>query len=446
MPYRVRPFISRILLAQAMLGSALVVLSTSAAEAKIKSATSGQIQGYLAEHTTSPQNVASRKITLEAEEKLKFDPWWSMVISGRNWYETEYYSYLQYPQQLRDQDSQDLRFEDTYLQVKTDHFVIRAGYQQIVWGETFGSFYADIVNPKDLRQGIPPDSSSIRLATPALNARYINKRFSLQGIFLPQSYYNILPLTGSDYSPPLAQLTGFQNVTLNRELNSVWSPDHSEWGGRVSDTFGNVDLSAFGMSYYDRTPYYSVGKGTVPYSNLVLDEHHSRINSAGGSLAADFAGFVLRGEGVYTNNHFLPTLQGNSVIDELTDEFAYAASIDFPTLQRLNLTFQYSNSKLLSDFNYLLRAENVTYLTLRALLNVFDSGQLSLLMTYSENDSGIRTQLEYSQPLNSIFEFRAGIENYNGSSDSDFGRLPRASRAYLMLTGKLTDGKSNVTL
>jgi hypothetical protein len=38
------------------------------------------------------------------------------------------------------------------LQYKRNKFQLRFGNQQLVWGEAFGFFFADIINPKDTRE------------------------------------------------------------------------------------------------------------------------------------------------------------------------------------------------------------------------------------------------------------------------------------------------------
>ena len=49
----------------------------------------------------------------------------------------------------------DLR--DAYLDLSWGNCDFRLGNQQIVWGQAVGLFFADIVNPKDLREYILPD-------------------------------------------------------------------------------------------------------------------------------------------------------------------------------------------------------------------------------------------------------------------------------------------------
>ena len=46
---------------------------------------------------------------------------------------------------------------------------VRVGNQSVVWGEAFGAYYADIVNPKDLRQSALGDVATWRLPIPMVN-------------------------------------------------------------------------------------------------------------------------------------------------------------------------------------------------------------------------------------------------------------------------------------
>lgn len=406
------------------------------AQAAVKAYFSASFDGRLAQHTYAPNDGASRRFGLALEQKLTFNSNWNAVIGGQNWYET-IYTAEKYPLQLRNEDSQELRFNDTYLQFKSDHWRIQLGYQQIVWGETFGSFYADIVNPKDLREGVPGNLSKIRIATPAANFRYINKRFSAQAIFLPQPFSNVLPLPGSDYFPTdLAQRAGFQDMVVHRERSMDWTTRNGELGGRVSQTLGNFDLSLLYFNYLDRNPYYLIGPGSSYPQLIVLDEAHSRVDSTGGSLAADFAGYVFRGEAVFTRAKLVPLISTNTILTVPVEEMAYAVSLDFPTWKRVNFTIQYSDSRLSKPGDYLLRARQIQYLSFRARANILSASSLDVISTISTQDPSARNQIEYTHPLSNVTELRVGVENYVGSIPSEFGKLARSNRAYLSLVAQ----------
>ena len=440
MPRTSRPFFARkILFGLAVVAGIASSLPGGRAEAKVNWDFVGKIDGIFAEHTSDPVDPASERLFVLAREKVKFNRRWSAVGTVQGWYEGIYSTDLSYPPQVRQADFYEARMQETYLQYQTSNFIVRAGNQQEVWGETFGNFYADVVNPKDLRQGIPLDQSQIRMAIPALTVRYIRKRFSIEGLYLPEPVFNILPLPGSDYSVPLGKLTGYPTVVINRELYKQWFTNGGETGARISQTLGVVDLSAFYFDAYDRNPYYGVAVNTVPGVLLSLNEQHWRMSSMGMSMAADLGGFILRAEAVLNEGKVVPITAADGSLSRVqTTELAYAASLDFPTWGRLNTTVQYSSSHLGDNVTYLLRPQDENYVGLHLNLGLGESSNLETSLTYATTDQGLRAQAEFMTPFSSSTEIRGGIENYGGADSSEFGRLPRASRVYVLLRIRLS--------
>ena len=393
-----------------------------------------------AQHLSSSgpnQGPASEKVTFIIWDKLEFSSNWSAVISGQGWYEGVYSQSSTYPQTIKTYDTDEIRFQDTYLQYKSDHFIARVGNQQIVWGETFGNFHADIINPKDLRYGIPLDLARVRRSTPIANLVYIHKHFSLQGIYIPQPQFNLLPLVGSDFAPPLAAMTGYSQVTVTRNEGLPIAFNNAEMGFRVSQTLGDADISLFNLGYYDRSPYYVVSSSTIPGQSLVLDERHAAVDSTGLTLAMTLgeSGYVMRAEAVYTTGTMVPILDSTGALSALkTNDLNYVASVDCPTWKKTNISFQYSQDRIGDQANYLLRtSQNEDHVGLRVLLNMFEASTLETIFGYSFSDMGSRVQMEFMNPISTKMELRIGIDEYGGPSTSEAGRTPGASRAYVLL-------------
>ena len=393
-----------------------------------------------AQHISSAsprQGVATEKATFIAWDKLEFSPKWSAVISGQAWYEGVYGQSSNYPDTIKTYDTDEIRFQDTYVQYKTDHLIARMGNQQIVWGETFGNFHADIVNPKDLRYGVPLDLAKVRRSTPMADIVYIKKHFSLQGLFIPQPQFNILPLVGSDFSPPLAQLTDYPQVTINREEGLPIGFNNSEYGFRMSQTIGDADISIFNLSYYDRSPYYVVSTSTIPNQSLFLDEKHAPVNSTGLTLAMTIgdAGFVLRAEGIYTSGTMIPISDSSGGFTSLkTNDINYVASLEFPTWRKANISVQFAEDRVSDQAHYLLRTSQIQdHVGVHMTLNMFSASALETIYGVSFPDMGTRLQMEFMTPLSTKIELRVGIDSFGGPSASEAGRTPGASRAYMLL-------------
>lgn len=403
-----------------------------------KDTISGQVDATLAQRTLEPRHLSSEALTLFLQYKKPIDFRWRSVLSLQESFELAYIDQPDYNEELR-ADASDLRFQDTYVERRNGDWQFRAGWQQLVWGETFGSSPADVVNPKDLRRGLPLDQSRVRLATPMVTLKQIGTTFSWEALVIPAPSFNVLPLPGSDYSPPLAELTGFSRVTIERERGISTRPGSMEWGGRVTGTLGPVDLSVFHLNGYDRMPWYEPNEDTAFRTRLGLQERHQRVQYSGASLAADVEGYILRAEGVIISGRRVPSSRNGLVDASITQENAYAASLDFPTWQRLNVAVQVSGSVLGNDVNYFGRERETQYAGLRAQLSVGESSTWETIAAASLRDKGTRVQTEFASPFSDGGEWRAGLENQGGPPDSEFGRLWRASKVYIALRFKFSD-------
>jgi len=407
-----------------------------AAQASPRYRFSGTFDLEYAEHTTSPIDPASEHAQVDLVQKAEWNPHWTGILSGRGWVENICGNSGYCPAQVRKDDGYDIRFQDTYLQFKNDDWIVRVGNQQVVWGETFGTFIADVVNPKDLRYGYPMDLSRTELSTPMANVKYLAGSFSLQGLYIVQPQFNLLPQPGTDYGPS-PQVPGFSGVVINREKSLPIG--NGEFGARATESLGGADISIFGLSYYDRNPYYTLNAASVINKTLFVDENHARVGSGGAALAwaVGKTGYMIRAESLYTHNRVVSYLDNSFNITNLvTDEIAGAVSLEFPAWHRLNYAVQYSDSHLRDWANYLTRDEqDESYLTVRASLGLFESSTWDTIVTVGVADAGWRIQSEFQTPVNQFSEIHFGTEIYTGDSISDFGLLHRTSRVYVMLKG-----------
>jgi hypothetical protein len=390
----------------------------------------GDFDGRLAEHVHVPRDTASQRLELQFDGKAKWQDW-NAVAGVRGWDEGAYSEDpSRYPVPLIEADTTDLRFRDLYLQHDIGGLMFRFGNQQVIWGEAFGYFYSDIVNPKDLRDGAFGDLSEVRLQTPIANIKYVSENFSIQGILIPKPFFNIMPLPGSDFSIPYNSLP-FGSVTINRQESLPIG--NVEGGGRISYLADRLDLSVFYLNYYDRTPYYAVDPSTAFPGSLVLDEQHSRVQSAGITATDELGGFVLRFEGLTTLNRQIPVLLGSTLSTTLTHQYVYVAGLDLPTLEQFNVGFQWSQDVLWQQASYLTRNQSENLISVHLERPFFLKQTADLIYTYEVSDGGSRLEAVYTLPLSNSVETRWGVDLLNGGPSTDFGRVSGGSRAYVLI-------------
>ena len=194
-------------------------------------------------HTVGRPDAATHRHTMEYDQKADYTNQWSSVLGLRAEVEAAYASV---PDRYANTDvlkyeSQSFFPKDNYLQYKNGSLRVRAGYQQIVWGEAFGLYYADIVNPKDYRNAGLGDLSRNRLDSPLINLQWINSDSSWQLLYIPKPMLSLLPSSGSDFN--IFQLPATAPaVPFTIERNPDKSPSQGEYGIRYSQHLGGLSF------------------------------------------------------------------------------------------------------------------------------------------------------------------------------------------------------------
>jgi hypothetical protein len=404
---------------------------------RLKYGYEGVFDATLAGHLHDPKDLASQRLNFQFEQNASYGSNWKGALGFSAWDETSFATVpARYSGSVIQDDSRDLRLRNTYIQYHSDGFFLRVGNQQVVWGEAFGFFYSDIVNPKDMRYGLFGDFSQIRLQTPMVNAKLTFSELSLQAIFIPKPYFNILPSPGNDFAFPYQSAFGVSSFSIQRETTLPISADHMEAGARVSYLFDRLDLSAFYFNYMDRDPWYSVSAGSQYPSNLMLQEHHSRVQSFGLTATDEIEGFVFRAEALKISNRTLPVVVstpfGPGLSTSQLNDYIYVIGVDAPPVDKWNLGFQWSQDILSRNEPGLLRSQVVSLASFRVQAPAFKNQSAELLYTYSIRDRGQRGEFNYLIPLSGTIESAVGIDVLGGPQSSAFGSIYQATRAYIL--------------
>lgn len=93
----------------------------------------------------------------------------------------------------------DLR--EAYLDVFFDRVDLRLGHQQIVWGETDGTFVTDLLSPLDLTEFLAQPFDDLRLGLTAATATLYAGDWRATGVLVPRRPTSRLPAPGSPWYP-----------------------------------------------------------------------------------------------------------------------------------------------------------------------------------------------------------------------------------------------------
>ncbi len=386
-------------------------------------------------HLLGPADVATNRHTFEYQQKMEFNKEWSAVLGLRAEVEAAYASNTdRYSAgDVAKKDSQSFFPRDNYLQYKGNVLRARLGYQQVVWGETFGSYYADIVNPKDFREAGLGDLSRNRLSTAMVNLQWIFASISFQTLFIPKASFNLLPSAGSDFNPFKAAGMVPSSLVIQRDPASA--PTRSEYGARVTQQFsGGLDLSLFYLNYNDRMPVYRIVFGSSP-TDITASPDYKPLQTFGTTATYDLMGYLLRAEVLEHLNREMNTQTPLGISSDTSNELIAVVGIDFPGIDKWQLGLQYSESHL-QPAAWLGRDATQAAANIRVAKSFASNLSVEALLTAFTSDASTLAQLNLSFPVSSRSEFLLGVDKFDGAQGTALGRFRDASRAWAMF--KLT--------
>lgn len=381
-------------------------------------------------HTYGASIPATHRHSVQIEQKGEFNSQWSFVMGGRAEVEAVYASV---PERysagdVAKKDSQNFFLRDNYIQFQSGIFRVRAGYQQVVWGEAFGYYYADIVNPKDYREAALGDLSRNRIDVPILNLQWILSNSSVQLLYVPFPGYSLLPSLGSDFS---AGVFPIPPVSIELQREPAERLTRGEYGLRITKQISSLDLSAYAMTHYDRMPFYQI-QITPPFGPVTARPIFKMIETRGITGTIDLDGYLVRSEILQNVDREINTGSGLTVGSARSDEFVYVVGLDLPSLNKWQIGLQFSESRL-SSRDWLGRGSLQSIASVR-FAHTFGAG-LAFESTLTEftHDASSLIQVQLSVPISNQSEVLVGVDRFDGSDASELGRLKTASRIWVML-------------
>ena len=319
---------------------------------------------------------------------------------------------------------------ENYIKYKADNWVTQVGYQEVVWGEAFGFNYADIINPKDLKQTFFNEAPESRLPLLLINTKTFFSFGELVGSI--QLLYSPEPKFSK--ALPIDLLAGnlFPNQTLS--VNEEKNPnifDNNEFGGKIAASYRGFDLGLFTYKYLDRAPYYTLESATL--TNLSINEVHNRIRSSGISIAKTISDFVFRSDIVYSQNKKFNNISNFQLKSYTTNTIDSLISLDSPTYENFSGVLIFANSNLTNSAPYSFREQKEQYLIGKITRNLEKEKSIELSYVQDLKQGGKSLQSFLSWPVNSSTDLKIGGEFYFGNEASNLYRLKNVSNVFLSL-------------
>lgn len=227
----------------------------------------------------------------------------------------------------------DLR--EAYIDVFFSKVDLRLGRQQIVWGETDGTFITDLLSPLDLREFLAQPFDDIRLGVTAANATYYGTDFQLTGVVIPRRPTTLLPVPGSAWYPIPDRAFDLIPIELTDAAPQDSTLRGAETAVRLTYTgLDRTDLAVLWINGFNRLPAFRKGIAfdfDGPFVVAEVTPEYRRRQAFGltfETLALD--PFVLRGEGAfYTSYLFDQPIALPESLDEIGD--ILDQPVDLPT-------------------------------------------------------------------------------------------------------------------
>jgi hypothetical protein len=353
----------------------------------------------------------------------------SYRVSGRLFYDGVYDLTDHYPRPVEDDQKTEATLRDAYIDLSKGNWDLRAGKQQIVWGEAIGLFYADVVNAKDLREFVLPDFEFIRIPDWATDLEYTLGNFHAEAIWLPWPEMDKIARPGAEFAAPLPVIPGF-TVAFNPEEDPARSLENSEAGGRLSYRAGTWDLGVFYLRTWDKEPVYT---RTVQPGLITFQPTHPRLTVEGATFATELEDVVLKGEFVYNNQKQFAVTDIESPTGVVSKDYIdYLFGVDHIFPYKVDVSAQLSQ-RIIRDYESDIFLEKAfrTYAALsirRPFLNDRVEPSFVMIQDLSAGDYMMRPRLGYKWASN--WRVAVGLDLFGGSSDTPFGVYSGHDRIY----------------
>jgi hypothetical protein len=382
--------------------------------------------------------IASNRYRAEGELDKGVAPWTKAVLGARITHDLM--SNIQ-GDEFRDNYSRNGKPEfelwNAYLDFSRTNWRVRLGQQQVAWGEAFGFFYADIVNPKDLRERNLGKLADLRLPIPMASVQWSARSLNIQGIYVPFFRPDRMPTQPSDFFPESSSNFGLPpGIVLDTLQKHRIDDSQGDFGGRVSGTLGGVDMSVIYFNYIDRQAHYRPVSNFPIGNRFLLESHHNRVQSSGLTFSTELSGGVIvRSENVYTPKRKYNVMSMSGFSEDDYSQRVHVLGVDLPKWDKVQFSFQGSLDQLGGESDTLLRDKNVTIGSLMFRWDLPHDQEFFAIASVETKEMSSLIQSRYLYPISRHHEFETGVDLFSGKEDSFFGQVENASRIYIGLRG-----------
>lgn len=385
----------------------------------------------------SPKNFSMIKEMLRADVKFKFNDVIQMKLGGRAFYDAVYDLTDQYPPAVNDNMRKEVTVRDAYLDIFTPHTILRMGNQQIVWGESLSQFFADMVNPRDLRYFLIPTHEYIRIPIWAFDLRYFfSPNATWEVVITPDQSVDKLAPQGADFAfrlPPPPP--GFTQTLLPEDKPDT---DFTAWnvGTRITWLVSGWDVAWLFYTSPDFFP--ALFKAVVLDPNtgtpdIQLTPTHRRIYNYGFTFSKDIRSSVFRGEFVVTQGRFFNSTdvtQSNGVVKR--NNLRYVLGFDTTFGGKVDFNAEFQQSVIFGDQSMVADSGVESWVVLHFETGFLDEKlvpELTTIVGLNLGDTYIAPRINYFV-IPSV-RLTWGADIFTGSNEGLYGEFSDSSRVLM---------------
>lgn len=221
--------------------------------------------------------------------KLQWNSEWKQSEEKSSWqcceFEGAFRAFL-------DRDRNDLSIRSLSVSSSSDVVKLKVGIQEVGWGETFGVYIADLVNPRDFSDPFFNELDWIRVPVFLAQAKFFLGDWRFETLWIPSARNPVFPKEGSAFNPWQKTLPG---VPIQEPQSFKLSEGLRSEGGLRAGTLmaGGYDFTWLYLFHYNRQPIYrfnQTSSGSLALEPIV----RQRVHTTGFSLTKAWDEVVLR--------------------------------------------------------------------------------------------------------------------------------------------------------
>ncbi len=262
-------------------------------------------------------------------------------------------------------DKGEMELRELYADISIGDIFVRAGKQQIVWGQADGLKVLDVVNPQSYREFVLDKFDSSRTPLWSIAAQIPHGDVMLELVWVPDTTYADIPSADAFYAISSPQLVlpptpGKRPVIADTDRPGAVIAD-SDIGFNLSAPAGNWDLTLNYLYQYNNLPQY---RYTDDATTTTIRPVYLRTHMAGGSFSRSIDDFTLRGELAYFSNRpFTIDRTIDSVGSVTRSEVSYMIGVDWIGLSKTFVSAQLFQSDIPNYRSGIIRDAHETNVT-----------------------------------------------------------------------------------